>query len=442
MSRREWITTLIRSARGLLPARAPAMTAGERPALLPQLSPQREINEVARPDPDRTVAIVGATLIDGRGGAAVQGATVVVRGERIQAAGPSGSVAVPAGAETVAGAGLSVLPGLIDVHFHVDGDDALPALFLRQGITSLRDPGQWTSAFDAARAAPAPVPRLFLTGPHLDWPPPAYPEASLLVLDAVEAQSAVDDLVDTGASAIKVYFRLPVGIIAAVASAAHARGVPVTAHLEIADAKDAILAGLDGVEHVTSLGTALVSRQRAEAYRQAVLADNEARREGRYQLWSQVNAGSPRADAVLQLLVARRTFFAPTLAVFERRPGDPGTTAMHVRAFAAMKAFTGRAAAAGVTIAVGSHSGVPHAPRGQAYQRELEVLIESGLTPMQAIVAATREGARFLQAEDRLGTIEPGKLADLVLVEGNPLADLGAMRRVRAVMLNGVWVRR
>ena len=411
-----------------------------RGLLLVAPRPPQEVNKVGRPDPTRTVAIVGATLIDGRGGPAVQDATVIVRGDHILAAGPRSSVPAPAGAQIIDGAGLSVLPGLIDAHFHIDGDDSLPAQFLRHGVTSLRDPGQWMEAYDDARAAAAPVPRLFLTGPHLDWPPPAYPDDSLIVLDPAEARAAVRWLVDDGASAIKVYFRLPVGMIEAVANAAHERGVPVTAHLEIADARDAIRAGLDGVEHVTSFGTALVPPRRAEAYRQAVLADNEARREGRYQLWSEVSVGSRRADEVLDLLAARHTFFTPTLAVFERRPGDRGTSAVHVSAFANMMAFVGRAAQEGVKVVVGSHAEAPHAPRGWAYQRELELLVESGLTPMQAIVAGTLENARFFQAEHRLGTIEPGKLADLVLVEGDPLADIGAMRNIRRVMLNGVWV--
>jgi len=437
-----WTSRRNRIAGRLLLAALAGLCAcdGVRGLLLRARRPPQEINEVARPDPARTVAIVGATLIDGRGGPAVQDATVIVRGDRILAAGPRSSVPAPAGAQIIDGAGLSVLPGLIDAHFHIDGDGSLPARFLRHGVTSLRDPGQWIEAYDDARAAAAPVPRLFLTGPHLDWPPPAHPGSALIVLDPAEARAAVDWLVDDGASAIKVYFRLPVGMIEAVAGAAHERGVPVTAHLEIADARDAIQAGLDGVEHVTSFGTALVPPHRAEAYRQAVLADNAARREGRYELWSEVSVGSPRADQVLHLLAARHTFFAPTLAVFERRPGDRDTSDVHVSAFANMMAFVGRAAREGVRVVVGSHAEAPHAARGWAYQRELELLVESGLTPMQAIVAGTLENARFLRAEHRLGTVEPGKLADLVLVEGDPLADIGAMRNIRRVMLNGVWV--
>ena len=399
-----------------------------------------EVNQVARPGANHVVAIVGATLIDGRGGAPVLDAAVVVRGERIIAVGKRASVSIPAGAEVVDANGLTLVPGLIDSHFHIDGDDGLPALYLRHGVTSLRDPGQWTEAYDGARKAAAPVPRLFLCGPHLDSPPAAYPKDSFIVRDPEEVRIAVNRFADDGASAIKVYFRLPLALIRVATEAAHARGLPVTSHLEIVDATDAIRAGVDGVEHATSFGTALLPLRDAEKYRQAVLADNNARREGRYQVWSVIDLESPRARAVFKLIVERDTVVSPTLAVFERQRGDKDTTEMHVRAFKQMEAFVGHAFRAGAHVVVGSHSDVPHAKRGWAYQRELELLVESGLTPMQAIVAGTLENARYFRASDRLGSIESGKLADLVLVEGNPLGNISDMRRLRRVMLNGEWV--
>ncbi|MFL6208662.1 MAG: amidohydrolase family protein [Pyrinomonadaceae bacterium] len=400
-----------------------------------------EINEVARPaDLNHVIAIIGATLIDGHGGAPVADAVVVVRGERIVSVGRRGSVNIPAGAEVFDAHGLTLLPGLIDAHFHIDGDDPLPALYLTHGVTSVRDPGQWTEAYDAARKAPAPVPRLFLCGPHLDSPPAAYPTDSYIVRDAEETRLAVNRFADEGASAIKVYFRLPLALIRVATETAHARGLPVTSHLEIVDATDAIRAGVDGVEHATSFGTSLLPLRDAEKYRQSVLADNNARREGRYQVWSAVKLDTPRARAVFKLIVERGTFVSPTLAVFERQTGDKDTTEMHVRAFKQMEAFVGLVHRAGAHVVVGSHSDVPHAARGWAYQRELELLVESGLTPMEAIVAGTMENARFFRVSDRLGSVDAGKLADLLLVEGDPLKNISDMRRVKRVLLNGRWV--
>ncbi len=401
----------------------------------------REVNKVAQPPATSVMAIVGATLIDGTGRPAVSDSVVIIRGDRIVAAGKRDAVKVPAGAEVVDAKGLTLVPGLIDSHFHIDGDDPLPALYLSHGVTSLRDPGQWIEAYDAARKASAPVPRLFLCGPHLDSPPPAYPADSFIVRDAEETRLAVNRFVDDGASAIKVYFRLPLALIKVAIETAHARGVPVMGHLEIVDARDAIRAGIDGIEHATSFGTALLPLRDAEKYRQAVLADNNARREGRYQVWNAINLNTPQAASLFKLIVDHGVVVSPTLAVFERKRGDKDTSDVHVRAFKQMEAFVGLANKAGAKIVVGSHSDVPHAKKGWAYQRELELLVESGLTPMEALVAGTMENARYFHIADRLGSIEAGKLADLVLVEGDPLKDIGNMRRIKRVMLNGVWER-
>lgn len=401
----------------------------------------REVNPPDAPSDTEVKAIVGATLIDGRGGTPIDDATVVVRGTRIAAAGSSVDVPVPESAARVDGSGLTVVPGLIDAHFHLDGHEDLPAQFLQHGVTSVRDPGAWIAAYDGVRRSEAPVPRLFLAGPHLDTPPPAYPKDAVIVRDEEETRLAVERAVARGASAIKVYFRLPLGLIETATDIAHEHGIPVTAHLEIVDARDAIGAGVDGVEHVTSFGTALLPAREAEAYRQAVLADNNARREGRYRMWSEADLDSPRAREVIDLLASSGVFMSPTLGVFERRAGDEGVEEMHVKAFERMVAFVGMAERAGAVVVVGSHSMVPHAETGWAYHREMELLVEAGLTPMEAIVAGTSANARFFRIGDRLGTVEPGKQADLVLVEGNPADDISAMRRIRHVMLNGRWVR-
>jgi imidazolonepropionase-like amidohydrolase len=400
-----------------------------------------EVNQVTQPQGESVIAIVGANLIDGRGGPLVTDSIVVIRGDRIVAVGQRGGVKVPAGAGVVDAKGLTLLPGLIDAHFHIDGDDPLPALFLSHGVTSLRDPGQWIEAYDAARKASAPIPRLFLCGPHLDSPPPAYPADSFIVRDTEETRLAVNRFIDDGASGIKVYFRLPLALVKVTIETAHARGVPVMGHLEIVDARDAINAGIDGIEHATSFGTALLPLRDAEKYRQSVLADNNARRDGRYKVWDSIKLDTPQARDLFKLIKDRGVVVSPTLAVFERRNGDKDTNDFHVNGFKQMEAFVRLANKAGARIVVGSHSDVPHAKRGWAYQRELELLVESGLTPMQAIVAGTMENARYFHIADRLGSVEAGKLADLVLVEGDPSKNISDMRRIKRVMLNGVWQR-
>src|ERR1043165_1458745 len=407
----------------------------------PMKTSLREVNKVAQPPATSVIAIVGASLIDGRGGPVVRDSVVVVRGERIVAVGTQGEVKIPSGAEVIDAKGLTLLPGLIDSHFHIDGDDPLPALYLSHGVTSVRDPGQWIEAYDAARKASAPVPRLFLCGPHLDSPPPAYPADSFIVRDAEETRLAVNRFVDDGASAIKVYFRLPLALVKVAIETAHARGVPVMGHLEVVDARDAIRAGIDGIEHATSFGTALLPLRDAEKYRQSILANNNARREGRYQVWNAINLNTPQAASLFKLKSDAACGVFRSIAVFEKQRGDKDTNDIHVHGFKQMEAFVGLANKAGAKIVVGSHSDVPHAKRGWAYQRELELLVESGLTPMQALVAGTMNNARYFHVADRLGSIETGKLADLVLVDGDPLKDISNMRRIKRVMLNGVWQR-
>jgi imidazolonepropionase-like amidohydrolase len=358
----------------------------------------------------------------------------------ITAVGKRGMIKVPANAEIVDATGMYLLPGLIDAHFHLDGIRKLPNDFLRNGITSLRDPGEWIEYYEEERAATYPIPRLFLTGPHLDMPPPAYPKNSFIVRDAAEAIKEVNTLADQGASAIKIYFRLTIGIMEKIVETAHKRGLPVTAHLEISDARDVITAGADGIEHITSFGISLSQPLEAERYRQSVLADNNARKKGRYEVWNKLNVNSKEAEALITFLKKHRTFVTPTLAAFEYRLSKGNNDTISSNGFKNMMTFLGKAQKAGVRVVVGSHSMVAYAERGCAYHQEMELLAESGMSTADIIVAATMENARFFRVDHRLGSIETGKLADLLLLHENPLTDIKAMRKINKVMLNGVWV--
>jgi imidazolonepropionase-like amidohydrolase len=172
-----------------------------------------------------------------------------------------------------------------------------------------------------------------------------------------------------------------------------------------------------------------------------VTLDNRARGPGRYALWSTIDLDrSPRVKPLIDLLLARKTVVSPTLAVFEARRGDRGATDERVRGYETMLRFVGLCHRAGVPLVVGSHSLVPKAERGWAYHREMELLAECGLTPLEVISAATRNNAAIFRVADRLGTVEPGKQADLVLIDGDPMTDIKTMRHVRGVMRGGRWV--
>ncbi|MCB1022551.1 MAG: amidohydrolase family protein [Acidobacteria bacterium] len=391
--------------------------------------------------PAQVQLLEGARVIDGTGRAPIEDAAVLIDGNHIAAVGRRGEIQAPAGAERFDFSGKTLVPGYIDHHFHIADDPTMVPLFLAGGVTFARDPGAWMELFAPVhawkKANGLAGPRLSLCGPHLDGPNPAYPTDSVVILSPEEARRWVRGQIEAGATAIKVYFRLPLESVRATAEEAHRYGVPVTSHLEILDVRAAVEAGVDGVEHITSLGIALVPPMEAERYRQAVYKDNNARRDGRYEIWAQVDPHGERARELAEFLARRGTFVDPNLAVFERRekPGDP-LSALQAKAWRNMRDYVGVLHRAGVPIVVGSHSEVPFAERGHAYHRELETLVEAGLTPMEALTAAGQTGARFLRRTD-VGEIAPGKLADLVVLDANPLDDISNAARVHRVVMNG-----
>ena len=389
-------------------------------------------------------------IVDGTGAAPIENGRIVLQGERIAAVGPAAKVAAPANAERVDLAGKTVIPGLIDLHFHIESDPRLALRQLAHGITAFRDPGQWNEKFVELRRMVAadglPGPRIFTTGPHIDGENPAYPADSVVARDAEEARRHAETNVAQGASALKIYFRLPMGSARAVIDVCNAHRIPCTAHLEVLDAGELIAAGLHGVEHITSFGVGLVPRLQAETYRQAVLRNNDARRDGRYRLFSAIDLDGPEAKALYAVVKQRRPWVDATLAVFERRADKPaeGTSAelaaVQAAGFRKMQQLTRRLSREGARIVMGGHTEVPFAARGEAPWRELELLVDSGFTPLEAITAATTTAAGFLFRDRELGALRAGLQADLVVLDGNPAADISAIRKVERVMVAGRWV--
>ena len=301
----------------------------------------KEVNPPANPKSTAVVALVGGRLIDGRGGMPIDNAVVVIRGNRIIAAGRRDRVEIPEQARRINLNGMSVLPGLIDSHFHSRNNIRTPVEFeLKHGITSFRDPGHPFRFYDAVLQSDQTMPRVFLCGGHLDAHPAVWPKQAVVIENAEHARRAVNAHVDRGASAIKIYFRLPPGHIKAACEAATERGVIVTAHLELVDADEAILAGVRGIEHVTSFGTALADPADAERFKASVLAESGARRALRPRLWASIDLDlSPQVKPLLETIVQRKVFVSPTLAIFERRSGVEGTPDVEVRGLANMLRF-------------------------------------------------------------------------------------------------------
>lgn len=398
-----------------------------------------ELNGQEIPLGDKTIAIVGVNLVDGISDNPIKNTSVIIQNGIISEIGEKDSFQIPEDAEIIDGEGLTLLPGLIDAHYH--NSKGYPAIFLKRGITSLRDPGIWIEDYDLERQSGEALPRLFLTGPHLDMPPPTYPHDAYVVRDKVEVQEAMKFLINGGSTAVKVYFRLSLGLIKEACDIAHEHGLPVTGHLEITDARLAIEAGLDGIEHVTSFGTALIPQKKAEVYRQRIMVDSNERRPGRYEMWKDIDVNSKSADSLLKFLVDQQTFVTPTLGAFEYRLSETEQDSIKYLGFNNMMEFIGRCQESGVRVVVGSHGPWnDYIEMGWTYQHEMELFSKTGMSNMNIIKAATIENARFFKIDERLGSIEKGKQADLVLIEGDPIANINDMYNIKRVMLNGLWV--
>lgn len=400
-----------------------------------------EMNPPRSPPERPPLAIIGARLVDGLGGRPVDNAVVIVEAGRITAVGSGDGVDIPDNADRFDARGKTVMPGLIDAHFHSIMNNELLSLYLGHGVTAVRDPGHPIRFYQSLHFAEEPVPRVFLTGAHLDGFPPLWPQQAVVVRDAEHARQAVHEHAANGATGIKIYYRLPLEYYQSINEAAKQLGIPVMAHLELVDADDAIRAGVGGIEHVTSFGTALADVEAAQKFKDAVRTEEQYREDGRFRLWSLIDVDADRVREVVALAASNDVVLCPTLALFERRSGDDGVEDYHVQGYQNMVRFVRMAHEAGIKIAVGSHVyGVRYAEFGSAFQREMEVLVSAGLTPMEVVVSSTMGNARYLGVEDRLGSIERGKVADLLLIEGDPTEDISVMSNVYRVMLNGEWV--
>ena len=384
-------------------------------------------------------AIVGGRLIDGTGRAPVEGATVIVRGGRIAAAGAGAGVAVPAGMRVVHAEGRSVLPGLWEMHVHYSGVEFGPAL-LAAGVTTARDCGGEFGFLMAVRKAidqeHALGPRLVLAGLIDSGGPLAF--GAVDVETPAEGVAAVDLYADAKFQQIKVYTQIKAEVLRAIAAEAHRRGMTVTGHVPAAvTTAEGIADGMDMINHLQYVSRAMTVDGKVDvgsAGAREMIALLKAKgivvdpTEG----WGEM-AGHPKSvDAgTFEPGVAAAPY---VLAARFRGMGGPAEGEARWRERMAGSRGVVRALhEAGVTIVPGTDTGLV----GYGLDRELELYVEAGFTPMEAIEAATRVSAKAMGLDGEVGTVEVGKRADLVIVEGNPAVRIGDLRRVMSVVTEG-----
>jgi imidazolonepropionase-like amidohydrolase len=385
-------------------------------------------------------AIVGARLIDGTGAPAIEHATVVVKNGRIVSA---GTTPAPAGMRIIHADGKSLLPGLWEMHSHYSGVEFGPAL-LAAGVTTARDCGGELDFLLTIRNAIASDhvlgPRLLLAG-LIDAGGP-------LAFGAVDAETpeegiaAVDSYADNHFQQIKVYTQLKPDVLRAIAAEAHRRGMTVTGHVPAAvTTPEGIADGMDQINHLqfvtrpmTPEGATAPDLNSEQAKSLIALLKEKNIVVDPTAGWGEM-AGHPKSIETASFEPGVNA--APyTLGSRFRAMGAPAADDAEAKFKARMKSNLEVIDAlykAGVPIVAGSDTGLI----GYGLDRELELYVQAGMTPMAAIQTATLNAARAMRLDRDSGTVEPGKRADLILVDGNPLQKISDIRRVDKVVTEG-----
>jgi imidazolonepropionase-like amidohydrolase len=433
------------------------------------------------------LAITNANIVDVTDGALLRDQTVLVAGNRIVQIGPAGGTTVPAGAEVVDAAGAYLMPGLWDMHAHAAREDRIESffrLFLANGITGFRD--MWGSLDVAAHARarvqagelPGPT-RFVVAGNLVDGPVATWP-GSQTARTPQDGRRLVDSLHAAGAPFIKVYHGLLPETFLAIAERARELDIPFAGHVPfLVRAADAAAAGQRSNEHLfgvlegcsadeeailagfagslaaaeprdISAGVVIMLErvQRAVATQDDDTCRRLASRFIENGTWQVPTLVSLRGKAYPRALTAagdpRTRYFTPPQ---DWAPGRFGTMTADqeavVRAgWESQQQIVGVMAASGVPFLAGTDAPVTWAFPGFAIHDELALLVEAGLTPVQALQAATLNPAQFLGRTADLGTVAEGRLADLVLLDANPLEDIANTTRIRAVVADGRLYRR
>lgn len=382
-------------------------------------------------------ALIPDQVWDGVANRPRKGPVVIIEGDRIASVRKPGRL--PRGVERIPLPGCTLIPGLIDAHVHFC--DWMRPAFLAAGVTTIRDTGNspdWILARKRyAEKHPSRSPDILCCGPLMDGPQAHWPIMGRAHADAAEMAESVLGLIESGVDAVKIYVNIEREQLRAAVETAHLHGARVLAHLGQFSAEQAIEAGVDEIEHLSGC---------SHTFRDGV-----------------------KLDKLCELARSKGTVMCPTLVVWDRLGRVCEPAFLHDRrlewvhpvfrhawqhypsryqsvvarlalqqSVVGMKICISAMQRRGVPIIAGTDSPFPWLVPGFSLHDELALMVDGGLKPIDALKAATGQAAKALRINRRVGTVKPGKVADLVAVEGDPTQDITAIARVRQVIRRGV----
>jgi imidazolonepropionase-like amidohydrolase len=426
------------------------------------------------PAPPQPLAITHVTVIDATGGPSQLDMTVVTSGNRISDLGKTGRVAIPKDAVVVDGSGQFLIPGLWDMHCHLVGVESL-GLFVANGVTGVREMGNYPQLVFSLREETAKGtrlgPRMVAAGKIVDGPKPVWP-FSVAAGNETEGRAAVTSVKREGSDFVKVYSKLPREAYFAILDEAKKQGLAAAGHLPLAvSAAEASDAGQKCMEHLIGLLLACSTKEadlRKEAIEGVTKTEDVASRilGIRTQIQAADTYSEEKAAALFARFVKNGTWQCPTLTVLRSlaylddkdftndsrlkyvspfvksallwKPNSQSQDlADRKRLFNRYLELVRAMHRAKVSFLAGTDTPNPYCFPGFSLSDELTLLVKAGLTPMEALQAATYNPAKYFGTLKDAGTVEKGKFADLVLLEADPLTDIRHTQKIAAVVLRG-----
>jgi len=419
------------------------------------------------------LALEHLRVIDGNGTPAVKDQTIIIHAGKIVAIGPSASMNVPNNAKRVDLTGYTAFPGIVGMHDHMyypspgadvplypEHGSSFPKLYLAGGVTTIRTTGSVETYTDIETkklidSGQMLGPKMHITGPYLEGMGAFTPQMHQ-IKDAADARATVEFWADQGATSFKGYMHITRSELKAAIDAAHARKLKVTAHLCAITFREAADLGIDDLEHGLPVNSGFVANKKPDECPMqsdvrdsiAALTSQQIREEAKYLVDHKVALTStlpvfemfvagrkvPLRKEVLDAMAPQaQTAFLATRANINN--GESKWGAVFQKEMEFEREFV---KAGGFLLAGLDPTGIGGVIAGYGDQREIELLVEAGFTPVEAISIATRNGAEFLGELDHIGTLASGKQADIVIVKGDPSTNIADVEKVEIVFKDGV----